>query len=96
MKAPSLERAGAYYSARPGTPLSQREAEILALVALGNTGKQVGRALGISRQTVKNHMTNIFNRLEARNAPHAVYLYFVEGKGKAEEPGCHSSPSPTA
>lgn len=43
--------------------LTDREREVLALVARGKANKQIGRALGISERTVKAHLTNIFARI---------------------------------
>ena len=44
-------------------PLSPREVEILDNIAQGMTNKQVAYALGISEQTVKNHMSSILKAL---------------------------------
>lgn len=45
------------------TKLTDREREVLALVARGMANKQIGRALGISERTVKAHLTSIFARI---------------------------------
>jgi DNA-binding NarL/FixJ family response regulator len=45
------------------TPLSQREREIVALVAQGFKNKEMAEKLFISEQTVKNHLHNIFDKL---------------------------------
>ena len=47
---------------RPGG-LSSREAEILNLVAAGNTNRAIAAALGISERTVDRHVSNIFAKL---------------------------------
>ena len=44
-------------------PLSPREMEILQHIAKGQSNKEVAYELGISRQTVKNHMTSILRKL---------------------------------
>jgi DNA-binding NarL/FixJ family response regulator len=44
--------------------LSQREYEILRLVASGNNNKSIAGSLFISEKTVKNHLTQIFKKLE--------------------------------
>lgn len=59
-----------------GKPLSVREHQILELVAEGLYHKEIAQQLGISRQTVKNHMTSILRKLGASNARRAVYLMF--------------------
>ena len=43
--------------------LSDREREVLALVALGVANKQIALRLGISPKTVKSHLTHIFRRI---------------------------------
>ena len=54
-----LERAAA-----PPTPqLSEREEEVLRLVAQGLPNKHIARRLGIAERTVKAHLTNVFQRL---------------------------------
>ena len=57
-----------------GTPahLTERELAVLRLVAGGYSNKEIGRALGISDGTVKNHLTEILYKLEARDRTHAV------------------------
>jgi DNA-binding NarL/FixJ family response regulator len=49
-----------------GSPLdglSEREREVLAMVARGLPNKLIARELGISEKTVKAHLTRIFHRL---------------------------------
>jgi DNA-binding NarL/FixJ family response regulator len=49
---------------RPVDPqLSDREREVLALVAGGLANKQIARHLGISERTVKSHLTSVFQRI---------------------------------
>jgi DNA-binding NarL/FixJ family response regulator len=48
---------------RDRSPLSQREREIVALVAQGYKNKEMAEKLFISEQTVKNHLHNIFDKL---------------------------------
>lgn len=55
-------------AARP-TP---RELSILRLIAGGYSNKEIGRLLSISDGTVKNHVTDILQKLEARDRTHAV------------------------
>jgi DNA-binding NarL/FixJ family response regulator len=45
------------------SPLSQREREVVALVAQGFKNKEMAEKMFISEQTVKNHLHNIFNKL---------------------------------
>ena len=52
--------------------LTAREQEILRLVAGGYSNKEVARALAISDGTVRNHLSDILARLDARDRTHAV------------------------
>jgi len=54
------------------TGLTAQEAAILRLVAGGYSNKEVARHLGISVGTVKNHISDILRKLEARDRTHAV------------------------
>jgi DNA-binding NarL/FixJ family response regulator len=56
--APAGDRRG-----RGRSPLSQREREIVALVAQGYKNKEIAEKMFISEQTVKNHLHNIFDKL---------------------------------
>src|SRR5437899_3791211 len=48
---------------RDRSPLSQREREIVVLVAQGFKNKEMAEKMFISEQTVKNHLHNIFDKL---------------------------------
>lgn len=56
--------------------LTDREEEILALVASGQANKTIASTLCISRFTVQNHMQNLFDRLEVRNRTEAAGKYW--------------------
>jgi DNA-binding NarL/FixJ family response regulator len=58
-------------------PLSDREAEILKAIARGMTNRDVAEALGISEQTVKNHVTSILRKLAVNDRTQAV-LYALK------------------
>lgn len=53
-------------------PLSEREIEILRLVAEGCANKEIGWRLSISEQTVKAHLKSIFGKLDVADRTHAV------------------------
>ncbi|MCC7499173.1 MAG: response regulator transcription factor [Bryobacterales bacterium] len=55
--------SGAMSKGRERSPLSQREREIVALVAQGYKNKEMAEKMFISEQTVKNHLHNIFDKL---------------------------------
>jgi DNA-binding NarL/FixJ family response regulator len=54
---------GGQTKTRERSPLSQREREIVALVAQGYKNKEMAEKMFISEQTVKNHLHNIFDKL---------------------------------
>ncbi|MFA5535628.1 MAG: response regulator transcription factor [Bacillota bacterium] len=52
--------------------LTEREKEIMVLMAKGTTNRQIAESLFISEKTVKNHVTNIFRKLEVGGRTEAV------------------------
>jgi DNA-binding NarL/FixJ family response regulator len=65
----------------PGTtnPLTPRETAVLAQVAAGRSNKEIARALGISDQTVKNHITAHLRKLAVEDRTQAVLLALRRG-----------------
>jgi DNA-binding NarL/FixJ family response regulator len=61
------------------SPLSAREMEILELVIRGMSNKEVAYHLGISHQTVKNHMTAILNKLGVADRTQAAVYALRHG-----------------
>ena len=61
------------------TPLTPRETETLKYVAEGYSNKQIAHSLGISEQTIKNHVTSILDKLDANDRTHAVVLALRQG-----------------
>jgi DNA-binding NarL/FixJ family response regulator len=57
--------------------LTEKEKEILRLIALGGTNKEIAQKLGIAEKTVKNHISNIFQALHVNNRTKAA-LYALE------------------
>jgi DNA-binding NarL/FixJ family response regulator len=60
-------------------PLSPREMEILQLIARGYSNKEIAHDLGISRQTVKNHMTSILRKLSVNDRTQAALYALRRG-----------------
>ncbi|MEM7600781.1 MAG: response regulator transcription factor [Verrucomicrobiota bacterium] len=52
--------------------LTDRELEILQWIARGRANKQIGEELGLSENTVKNHVKSILSKLNAKDRTHAV------------------------
>jgi DNA-binding NarL/FixJ family response regulator len=59
--------------------LSEREIEVLSLVADGNSNKIVADRLAISEDTVRSHMKSIFSKLGANDRTHAVTIALKRG-----------------
>ena len=62
-----------------GEPLTERETEILAAAAEGETAAQTGERLFLSSETVKGYRKRIIAKLGARNGTHAVVLAIRPG-----------------
>ena len=67
------------------SPLTPREVEILDCVAQGNSNKEIARILGISDQTVKNHITSILRKLAVNDRTQAVIYALRHGWIKLAE-----------
>lgn len=61
--------------------LTAREREVLALVAEGDADKEICEKLGITRSTVKNHLTAIYDKWRVRSRTQAA-VRFVKVTGK--------------
>ena len=62
-----------------GDKLSEREREILRLVASGYTSGEIGKRLTISAQTVNTHIKNTYRKLQVRTRAQAVNLATMRG-----------------
>lgn len=61
-------------SGKPGSDLTEREREVLALVARGYTNKQIAETLYVSEKTARNHVSHILEKLGlARRSEAAVF-----------------------
>ena len=60
-------------------PLSQREREVLTLIAQGSTSKEIASQLGVSFGTVDTHRTNLMRKLKIRNVAGLVVYAFRAG-----------------
>ena len=52
--------------------LTERQIEVLQLMAKGNRNKEIARIMNITDHTVKSHITTIFNQLNVNNRTQAV------------------------
>ena len=60
-------------------PLSNREVQVLDYIAKGNSNKEIARAMAISDQTVKNHITSIMRKLAVNDRTQAVVYAMRQG-----------------
>jgi DNA-binding NarL/FixJ family response regulator len=58
----------------PLSELSEREREILSLVAEGLTNREIGERVHLAEKTIKHHMTNILGKLHVRSRVEAALL----------------------
>ena len=58
---------------------SEREIDVLKLIALGNPNKRIGFHLAITEETVKAHVKSILSKLGANDRTHAVTLGVMRG-----------------
>jgi DNA-binding CsgD family transcriptional regulator len=71
---------------RPGQPagrrtgLTDREREVLRMVAMGRGTSWIAVELGVSTATVETHVRNFMNKLGARNRAHAIALGLQSGE----------------
>jgi DNA-binding NarL/FixJ family response regulator len=75
-------RALSLYGPRAPTifaPLSPRWVQILEVITGGSNNKQVAYELGISDQTVKNHMSSVLRKLSVNDRTQAVVYAIREG-----------------
>jgi DNA-binding CsgD family transcriptional regulator len=67
--------------------LTQRELEVLQLLAEGATNGEISQRLYISPKTTKNHLAAIFQKLDVTNRTHALVRAVVMGLVTIEENG---------
>ena len=62
-----------------GPKITDREMEVLQLVAKGHSNREIAKTLFISENTVKNHIRNILEKLQLHSRMQAVYYAVREG-----------------
>jgi len=81
----SVPRPAALRDAFPG--LTEREREVVELIAKGDTNGQIATRLGISAKTVRNHVSNIFTKLQVTDRAHAIIRARDAGLGVRDGEG---------
>jgi len=64
--------AGARFKGEIAEPLTEREREVIRLVAGGFSNREIGEMLGLTEGTVKNHVSRLLLKLDARDRTSAV------------------------
>ncbi|HEY6409088.1 MAG TPA: response regulator transcription factor [Ktedonobacteraceae bacterium] len=78
---------GFFSASRPNVPsrvfadLSEREMELLALMAQGRSNQEIAEQLGLTLKTVRNHVSNIFSKLQVADRAQAVIRAREAGMG---------------
>ena len=85
---------------RPASRLTARELQVIAAIVDGETNKDIGRRCGLSEQTVKNHLSNIFDKLGVSTrlelALYAVHHRLLAGVTPDAPSGQKQAPRPGA
>ena len=63
----------------PAVALTRREQQVLDLISAGEPNRAIASALGISENTVKNHIRNIHEKLQVHSRMEAVVRAVREG-----------------
>ena len=82
--------------ASPASRLTRRELQVISAIVDGASNKDIGTTLGLSEQTVKNHLSHIFDKLGVSNRLELA-LYAVHHRllaGEAPGRGLAASPAP--
>jgi DNA-binding NarL/FixJ family response regulator len=78
---PDSDDEASFYSvfSEPYEPLSKREMEVLGELTKGMSNKEIATSLGISHQTVKNHVTSILRKLDVDDRTQATLYALKRG-----------------
>jgi DNA-binding NarL/FixJ family response regulator len=69
---------------RPFAELTERETEVLSMIALGRTNEEIASHFSLSLKTVRNHVSNIFAKLQVADRAQAVIRAREAGFGSDE------------
>jgi DNA-binding NarL/FixJ family response regulator len=71
-------------AAPPGGPLTERETEVVRLMAEGLSNREIARRLFVTEATVKTHVNNVFGKLDVNDRAAAVSWAFRSGLAKPD------------
>jgi DNA-binding NarL/FixJ family response regulator len=78
-RAPALRRVSGHVAAAPACDMTPRELEVLRLISLGLTAKEISAEMVISPKTVERHKQRLFRKLNVQNQAHAVSVALRHG-----------------
>jgi DNA-binding NarL/FixJ family response regulator len=78
----------------PIADLTDRELQLLELVALGHTNTAIARKLGVSPRTVAHHLDSVYRKLDVSSRAAAVYRAVTEGRVAPRPAGPDNRPHP--
>jgi DNA-binding NarL/FixJ family response regulator len=92
---PAIAQRLISFFANPGPPmppqtfpeLTDREREILTMIAQGHSNSAIADHLVLSQKTVRNHVSNIFSKLQVADRAQAIVRAREAGLGRDETPG---------
>ncbi|MGD8584408.1 MAG: response regulator transcription factor, partial [Chloroflexota bacterium] len=73
-------------------PLTEREVEVLSLLARGMSNQQIADQLSIAEVTVRTHVSNILSKLHLANRVQAALYALREGLAELEEKRAEDNP----
>lgn len=65
--------------------LTEREREVLDYIARGKNNLDIAKTLGLNQKTIRNHVSNIFNKLQASDRAQAIIMAREAGLGQENE-----------
>jgi DNA-binding CsgD family transcriptional regulator len=66
--------------------LTQREAEVMRIVARGKSNQEIATSMAVSVRTVQKHLENVYEKLGARSRTHAVLTAWSIGRARGLVP----------
>jgi NarL family two-component system response regulator LiaR len=84
-----LQLSGAYEPSTGTDTLTEREIEVLKLVAQGQSNREIAKLLTISEATVRTHVSNILAKLDLGSRTQAALYALREGLASLEDADCH-------
>lgn len=72
---------------RSGLGLSERQAEVMSLIAEGRSNRDIAKELFLAEKTVKNHINQIFAVLGVANRAEAIVLWLDPGRARGLDQG---------